>query len=74
MLAPGEDAWKSRRSFAGRAQEVLTKLGVSVPLNAPLRRLSLADRQLIEISRALLQNPRVLILDEHDLVAARRRG
>jgi ABC-type sugar transport system ATPase subunit len=64
LLAPGESAWKSRRSFARRGREVLAKLGVNVALNAPLRRLSLADRQLIEISRALLQNPRVLILDE----------
>jgi ABC-type sugar transport system ATPase subunit len=63
-LAPGESAWTFRRSFARRAGEVLAKLGVDVALNAPLRRLSLADRQLIEISRALLQNPRVLILDE----------
>ena len=64
LLAPGESAWKSRRSFARRAREVLAKLDVNVALNATLRRLSLADRQLIEISRALLQNPRVLILDE----------
>ncbi len=63
-LAPGESAWKSRRSFARRAREVLAKLGVNVALSAPLRLLSLADRQLIEISRALLQNPRILILDE----------
>ncbi len=64
LLAPGGHAWKSRRSSVRRAQEILAKLGVNVALNAPLRRLSLADRQLIEIARALLQNPRVLILDE----------
>jgi ABC-type sugar transport system ATPase subunit len=64
LLAPGSGAWKSRRSFANRARGVLAALGVNVALTAPLHRLSLADRQLIEISRALLQNPRVLILDE----------
>ena len=64
MLAPGGCAWKSRRAFARRAREILAKLGVNVALNAALRRLALADRQLIEITRALLQNPRVLILDE----------
>jgi ABC-type sugar transport system ATPase subunit len=64
LLAPGGHAWKSRRSSVRRAQEILTKLGVNVALSASLRRLSLADRQLIEIARALLQNPRVLILDE----------
>ena len=63
-LAPGEKAWTFRSSFARRAGEVLAELGVDVALNAPLRSLPLADRQLIEISRALLQKPRVLILDE----------
>ena len=64
LLAPGGRAWKSRQSFARRAREILARLGVNVALKAPLHRLSLADRQLIEIARALLQNPRVLILDE----------
>jgi ABC-type sugar transport system ATPase subunit len=64
LLAQGAGAWTSRRSFARGAREILAKLGVSVALNASLHRLSLADRQLVEISRALLQNPCVLILDE----------
>jgi ABC-type sugar transport system ATPase subunit len=64
LLAPGGRDWKSRRAFAGRVREIFAKLGVNVALSAPLHRLALADRQLIEIGRALLQNPRVLILDE----------
>jgi ABC-type sugar transport system ATPase subunit len=64
LLAPSGSAWKSRRSFGRRAREILAKLGVNIALNGPLHRLSLADRQLIEIARALLQDPRVLILDE----------
>jgi ABC-type sugar transport system ATPase subunit len=64
LLAPGVSAWSARRAFARSAGEVLEKLGVSVALKTPLQRLSLADRQLVEIARALLQKPRVLILDE----------
>jgi ribose transport system ATP-binding protein len=64
LLAPGAGAWRARRAFARRAVDVLRRLGVTAPLKTPLHRLSLADRQLVEIARALLQNPRVLILDE----------
>jgi ABC-type sugar transport system ATPase subunit len=46
------------------ARGVLSELGLSVSLDLPVQSLDLADRQLIEIARALLVNPRVLILDE----------
>ncbi len=64
LLTPIGGDWKARRAFGRRAHEVLERLGLSVGLKEPLYRLPLADRQLIEIARALLQNPRVLILDE----------
>ena len=74
LLAPGGRDWKSRRAFARRAREIFAKLGANVALSAPLHRLALADRQLIEIARALLQNPRVLILDEPTSSLHARRG
>ena len=64
LLAPGKGAWRGRRAYGRGARAILERLGVEVALNTPLYRLSLADRQLVEIARAMLQNPRVLILDE----------
>jgi len=64
LLTPAARDWKARRAFGRRAREVLERLGVYVGLKETVYRLSLADRQLVEIARALLQNPRVLILDE----------
>lgn len=53
-----------RAAMADRAATVLERLGVSIPLNTPVDRLSLAERQLIEIGKALLHDARLLILDE----------
>jgi ribose transport system ATP-binding protein len=46
------------------AAPVLEELGIDPPLRARAGELPLADRQLLEICRALLLEPRVLILDE----------
>src|SRR5580658_39608 len=58
LLAPGKGAWRARRAFSRRARDLLQRLGVEVTLRTPLYRLALADRQLVEIARALLQDPR----------------
>ncbi|WP_163509462.1 sugar ABC transporter ATP-binding protein [Fodinicola acaciae] len=52
------------RRMERAARPVLDELGLDVPARARVGTLSLADQQLLEIARALLQNPRVLILDE----------
>ncbi|WAZ25355.1 sugar ABC transporter ATP-binding protein [Streptomyces cinnabarinus] len=46
------------------ARPVLAELGLDVDLGARLGELPLADQQLTEIARALLLDPRLLILDE----------
>jgi ribose transport system ATP-binding protein len=54
----------NRTAMARRAAPVLRDLELDVGLRQPLGSLSLAERQLIEIAKALLTEPRVLILDE----------
>jgi sugar transport system ATP-binding protein len=46
------------------ARMALASLGLSLPLDAPVRSLSLAETQLVEIARALSMGARLLILDE----------
>ena len=53
-----------RGEMAARARPVLAELGLDVPLRTPVGDLSLAQRQLLEIAKALVTDPRVLILDE----------
>ncbi len=46
------------------AADALQEIGVSVDLDEPIVRLSVALRQFVEIARAVARKPRVLILDE----------
>jgi ribose transport system ATP-binding protein len=54
----------ARAEMAAQARPVLADLGLDVDLRAPLGDLSLAQRQLVEIAKALLTDPQILILDE----------
>jgi rhamnose transport system ATP-binding protein len=53
--------WKAMRSEASR---ILEDLGADFPADAPVRGLGVADRQLLEIAKALSSSARLLIMDE----------
>lgn len=53
--------WRQARR---QAAELLQQLGAQVDLDAPVQELSVAQRQLVEIARALRFRSRLLILDE----------
>jgi ABC-type sugar transport system ATPase subunit len=52
------------RSLRREARNLFASLEVDLPINQPAGQLSLADRYLLEIARAVRRDPRVLILDE----------
>lgn len=47
-----------------RASEILDRLGVDLKLDTPVRRLSIAERQLVAIARALVADARLVFMDE----------
>jgi ribose transport system ATP-binding protein len=54
----------ARRQMTALAEPVLAELGLDVSLRRHVGSLALAQRQLLEIARALVTQPRVLVLDE----------
>ena len=61
---PTRRGFVSRAAMLERAKPVLERVGLDVDLERPISELPIALRQLVEIARALLEEPRVLILDE----------
>jgi rhamnose transport system ATP-binding protein len=53
--------WGAMRSEASR---ILEELGADIPADTPVRGLGVADRQLLEIAKALSSSARLLIMDE----------
>lgn len=47
-----------------RAGEIIARLGVTFSVRTPVASLSLGERQLVEIARALSTNARIIVMDE----------
>jgi ABC-type sugar transport system ATPase subunit len=60
----------TRMGFVARAQErrqaaeLFKRLGVEIDLDAPCRRLTTAQQQLVEIAKALVLKARIIVMDE----------
>lgn len=61
---PRRAGFVSNREMKTRAKAALDKLGMNIPLGVNVGQLALADQQIVEIAKALLDNPQILILDE----------
>ncbi len=64
MREPRRGPLVNRRRMLELAMPVLQSLGVEHDPSTHISELSLADRQLVEIAKALVAEPRVLLLDE----------
>ncbi len=52
------------KAMRAKAQEIMDKMGVSIPVDAVMSELSIGQQQMVEICKALMVDARVIIMDE----------
>jgi ribose transport system ATP-binding protein len=52
------------KGASAKANAVLAELGIVLPLDRPVRRLPVAQQQLVEIAKALAKKARLIVMDE----------
>ncbi len=63
-LASGSSFFLNARRMRDDARRIAAAVGLEVDVTRPVRELTLADRQLVSIARAMSHRPKLLILDE----------
>ena len=53
-----------KKAMRAKAQEVMDKMGVHIPVDAVMSELSVGQQQMVEICKALMVDAKVLIMDE----------
>jgi len=59
-----DNLFVNRKKMRAIAAEQLERIGIDLPLDAPLSTLSMANRQIVAICRALTMDARLLFMDE----------
>jgi ribose transport system ATP-binding protein len=63
-IEPTRGVFLDTKGATSRATAVLAELGITLPLDRPARRLSVAEQQLTEIAKALVRHARLIVMDE----------
>ena len=63
-MLPHRAGFLDRRTMLARAREQLRRLALDVSPTTKVKRLSIAQRQMVEIGKALIKNARIIAFDE----------
>ncbi len=61
---PGRRGFLDERAARELAQRIFSDLGITLPLDAPVGKLSVGQQQLVEIAKALSKHARIIVMDE----------
>ncbi|MEC5320637.1 sugar ABC transporter ATP-binding protein [Brenneria populi subsp. brevivirga] len=61
---PGGYFWVRKKAMRQIAQDAMARIGVHIDVNKKVEKLSIADRQLVAICRAIAADARLVIMDE----------
>ena len=51
-------------TYKTKAKQLLDRLGVDLDISTPLKTLAIAQRQIVAIARALMEEARIIFMDE----------
>ncbi|WP_128544561.1 sugar ABC transporter ATP-binding protein [Larkinella soli] len=60
----GPFGWLNDRAGNRRAEELLKQLGTAIDVRTPMKYLSVAEMQMVEIAKAISNDARIIIMDE----------
>ena len=63
-IEPNDFGWVSRSEEKGKAKEILARIGADVEPDTRCDQLTVAEKQLVEIAKALVRDARILVMDE----------
>lgn len=57
-------SWLNDKVISQKAQEILDEIGVKINARTKIKNLSIAEKQMVEIAKAISNNAKVIIMDE----------
>ena len=63
-IEPNDYGWVRRGDEIAKAREILNRIGSKIDPNTRCDELTVAEKQMVEIAKALVRNARILIMDE----------
>ena len=63
-IEPHDYGWVRREDENRRAKEVLQRIGATIGIGKRCDELTVAEKQMVEIAKALIRNAQILVMDE----------